>query len=104
MRALPTLLVKPTSFPYQIAATATPPAQRLTTNTGPSTVGRIEPLKTRMSGNQDILDSYIRQRFLSERTDEDARVACGLRHLEGLKALKGFRLMTISGQVSLVSD
>ena len=63
---IPTLLVKPTSLPYQIAATATPPAQRLTTRTGPRTVGRIDPLKTRTSGNQDIFDNYHNQLLASD--------------------------------------
>ena len=58
---IPTLLVNPTSLPYQIATTATPPAQRLTTRTGPRTVGRIDPLKTRISGNQDIFDNSLAQ-------------------------------------------
>ena len=66
---IPTLLVNPTSLPYQIAATATPPAQRLTTRTGPSTVGRIDPLKTKTSGNQDIFDSYIDQHLTSSNSE-----------------------------------
>jgi hypothetical protein len=58
---LPTLLVNPISFPYSRAATATPAAQSVTLSTGPRTVGKIEPLKTRISGSQEILDSYTCQ-------------------------------------------
>jgi hypothetical protein len=34
--------------------------------TGPSTVGRIDPLKTRISGNQDIFDNYHQFLALSD--------------------------------------
>jgi hypothetical protein len=50
--------------------------------TGPSTVGRIDPLKTRISGSQDIFDSYgISPRCLVM-VKGNVLVVYGLLHLE----------------------
>lgn len=54
----PTLLDNPTSFPQYNDTAATAAENAVTTSTGPKTVGMIDPEYTKISGSQEIFDSY----------------------------------------------
>jgi len=50
--------------------------------TGPSTVGRIDPLKTRISGSHDIFDNYGISPQCLVMMEGNVLVVCDLLHLE----------------------